>query len=276
MKRNELKKFAAQIRLETLKQFKNLGFGHVGGTMSVVELIAVLYGSVMNIDPKDPKKEDRDWLICSKGHAGPTIYSALALKGYFDKQQLMTLNQGGTSLPSHCDRNLTTGIDMTTGSLGQGMSVAVGVAMGHRYAEKNNYVYLIVGDGELDEGQNWEAIMFAKQFNIDNMIVFVDYNKKQLDGTINEIMELGDIAAKFKEFGWHAQDICGHDVEAIEQAVDIAKNTTGRPSVIVLHTKKGKGCLFAEEMKLNHHIGVCKEDGENAVAQAQKMLDECE
>ncbi len=276
MKRNELTKFAAQIRLETLKQFANLGFGHVGGTMSVVELIAVLYGKVMNIDPKDPKKEDRDWLICSKGHAGPTIYSALALKGYFDKKQLLTLNQGGTSLPSHCDRNLTTGIDMTTGSLGQGMSVAVGVAMGHRYAGKDNYVYLIVGDGELDEGQNWEAIMFAKQFNIDNMIVFVDYNKKQLDGTINEIMELGDIAAKFKEFGWHTQDISGHDVEAIEQAIEIAKNTKGRPSVIVLNTKKGKGCCFAEEMKLNHHIGVCKEDGENAVAQAQEMLNECE
>ena len=150
--------------------------------MSIVETIAVLYGAVMNIKPSDPDWEERDWLVCSKGHAGPTIYSTLALKGYFGKEMLLTLNKGGTSLPSHCDRNLTPGIDMTTGSLGQGMSTAIGVALGNRLDKRSNFVYLILGDGELNEGQVWEGALFANHFKVDNLIAFVDYNKQQLDG----------------------------------------------------------------------------------------------
>jgi transketolase len=153
-KKTELERFAAEIRLETIKQLVNLGFGHVGGAMSVVELLAALYGQAMNIDPSRPQWPERDWLVCSKGHAGPAIYATLALKGYFDTELLKTLNQGGTSLPSHCDRNKTIGIDMTTGSLGQGMSTAIGVALGNRLSGFDNWTYLVLGDGELDEGRS--------------------------------------------------------------------------------------------------------------------------
>jgi transketolase len=269
-------RFAAEIRHETLKELATLGFGHVGGAMSIIETLAVLYGGVMNIDPKNPRWEERDWLVCSKGHAGPAIYATLALKGYFDKELLSTLNQGGTSLPSHCDRNKTTGIDMTTGSLGQGMSTAIGVALGNRLDGRNNWTYLILGDGELDEGQVWEGALFANHFKLDNLIAFIDYNKQQLDGYTKDIMDLGDVAAKFESFGWNAQSIDGHDMEAIENAVEAAKAAKGVPSVIVLNTVKGKGCTFAEGILNNHHVAFTKEQGEEAIDAACKALAACE
>jgi transketolase len=268
--------FAASIRLETLKEFAAFGFGHIGGAMSIIETLAVLYGGVMRIDPGNPSWEDRDWLVCSKGHAGPALYAALALKGYFPMELLATLNQGGTSLPSHCDRNKTPGIDMTTGSLGQGMSTAIGVALGNRLDKRDSWTYLILGDGELDEGQVWEGALFASHFKTDNLIAFVDCNKQQLDGYTTDIMDLGDIAAKFESFGWHAQRIGGHDMEAIEYAIEAAKATRGVPSVIVLDTCKGKGCTFAEGVLYNHHMVFSKEQGEEAVAAAKKTLDELE
>ena len=268
----DMERFAAQIRLETLKELGHLGFGHVGGAMSIVETLAVLYGGVMKIDPSDPDWEERDWLVCSKGHAGPTIYATLALEGYFDKDMLLTLNQGGTHLPSHCDRNMTPGIDMTTGSLGQGMSTAIGVALGNRMDKRGSWTYLILGDGELDEGQVWEGALFANQFKLDNLIAFVDYNKQQLDGYTRDIMDLGDVAAKFENFGWHAQDIDGHDVEAIYGAIEAAKEAKGKPSVIVLNTCKGKGCTFAEGILNNHHIAFSEEQAGQAIEAAEKAL----
>jgi len=272
----QYEKFAAEIRHETLKELGHLGFGHVGGAMSVVETLAVLYGGVMRIDPKNPRWEDRDWLVCSKGHAGPAIYATLALKGYFPMEMLETLNQGGTNLPSHCDRNKTPGVDMTTGSLGQGMSTAIGVALGNRLDGRDNWTYLILGDGELDEGQVWEGALFANHFKLDNLITFVDYNKQQLDGYTKDIMDLGDIAAKFASFGWHVQNIDGHDVEAIENAIETAKSACGSPSMIVLNTVKGKGCTFAEGSPSNHHIAFSKEQGAQAIEAAKKVLAACE
>ncbi len=269
-------KFAAQIRVETLKEFANLGFGHVGGAMSIVDTIAVLYGGVMKIDPKNPGWEDRDWLVCSKGHAGPTIYATLALKGYFPKEMLLTLNQGGTNLPSHCDKNKTPGIDMTTGSLGQGISTAIGVALGNRLDNKDNWTYLIIGDGELNEGQIWEGVMFANHFKLANLIVFVDNNKQQLDGYTKDIMDNGDIGLKFNSFGWHTQDVDGHDVGAIYDAIEKAKAAKGKPSVIVLDTKKGKGCSFAEGVLNNHHMAFTKEQCENAIKIANEELAQSE
>jgi len=165
----ELQLFAETIRLNTLRQFKTLGFGHVGGAMSIVETLAVLYGQVMRIDPRQPDWPERDWLVMSKGHAGPALYAALALKGYFPLAMLETLNKAGTSLPSHCDRNLTSGVDMTTGSLGQGMSTAIGVALGHRLDERDNHTFLILGDGECDEGQVWEGALSAAHFRVDRL-----------------------------------------------------------------------------------------------------------
>ncbi len=269
----ELEQFSMKIRIETLKEIGNLGFGHLGGAMSVVETLAVLYGAAMNIDPQNPNWEDRDWLVCSKGHAGPAIYAALALKGYFPVEDLMTLNTPGTKLPSHCDRNKTTGVDMTTGSLGQGASSAVGIALGNRMNGRKSSTYLILGDGELQEGQVWEAVMFAAHRKLDNLIAFVDNNKQQLDGFTRDINDTGDIKAKFGSFGWDVQEVDGADVAGIYEAVARAKNVTGKPAVIILDTIKGKGCSFAEGVLDNHHMVVKKELIDLEVACLQEKLE---
>jgi transketolase len=268
-----LKKLAIEIRIETLKTIGNLGFGHLGGALSIADTLAVLYGEVMKYDPKNPKWEERDWLVCSKGHGGPAIYSALAINGFFPKEELLTLNTPGTRFPSHCDRNLTTGIDMTTGSLGQGSSLAVGIALGNRLSKKDNYTYLILGDGELQEGQVWEAVMFASQSKLDKLIAFVDYNKKQLDGYTKDINDLGDVKAKFESFGWHGQEVDGSDVAEIIEAVEKAKENKGKPSVIVLHTVKGKGAAFVENEFSNHHMIVTEEQTDEAVKILEEQLE---
>ncbi len=267
-----LQTFAKAIRLWTLKEIKNLGFGHIGGAASVVDTLAVLYGKVMNIDPKNPKWPERDYLVCSKGHAGPAIYATLALKGYFPLEELMTLNTNGTNLPSHCDRNLTTGIDMTTGSLGQGVSTAIGIALGNRIDNRQNYTYLIIGDGELNEGQVWEGAMFAAHHKLSHLIAFVDENKKQLDGYTKDINDLGSIEDKFSAFGWHATTIKGNDVNAIYEAIENAKKVTDKPSCIVLDTVKGEGFPFVENADANHHMRFSESDHE----EAQKIIEQLE
>ena len=178
----KLQEFALEIRIGTVECIKSRGFGHIGGSLSVADLLAVLYGEVMHIDPANPKKVDRDKLVCSKGHAGPAVYATLALKGYFPYEKLFTLNQPGTDLPSHCDRKKTPGVDMTTGSLGQGTSTAVGLALGDRLQGRDCRTYLIVGDGEAEEGQVWEAAMFTAAKKLTNLVWIIDWNKKQLDG----------------------------------------------------------------------------------------------
>jgi transketolase len=267
-----LEKFATQIRLETLKELTHLGFGHVGGAMSVVETLAVLYGEVMQVNPCQPKWEDRDWLVVSKGHAGPAVYATLALKGFFPLEDLLTLNQGGTNLPSHCDRNKTVGIDMTTGSLGQGVSSAIGIALGNQIDRKESYTYLIIGDGECDEGQVWEGALFAAHQKLDHLIAFVDDNKKQLDGYTKDVLNLGQISHKFAAFDWHAQDVNGADVRQIHDAIETAKSVKGKPSVIVLDTVKGQGIPFVEETMMNHHIVIDKEKAKAVMAELEKKL----
>jgi len=272
----ELEIFATKIRIETLKELGYLGFGHIGGAMSIVELLAVLYGKVMRYDPKNPKWEDRDWFVMSKGHAGPSLYATLALKGFFPMEWLKTLNRGGTDLPSHADRNHTPGIDMSTGSLGQGISMGIGIALGHKMDNKENYVYVLLGDGECQEGQVWEGALFAGNAGLDNLIVFIDYNRQQLDGYIDNINPLGDLRKKWEEFGWHAQDVDGHNVMQIHEAIQRAKETKGKSSVIVLHTIKGKGCTFAEGIELNHHMKFNEEQINDAISALQKELEEKE
>ena len=252
------------------------GSGHPGGSLSVVELLAVLYGKVMRYDPKNPKWEDRDWFVMSKGHAGPSLYATLALKGFFPMEWLKTLNRGGTDLPSHADRNHTPGIDMSTGSLGQGISMGIGIALGHKMDNKENYVYVLLGDGECQEGQVWEGALFAGNAGLDNLIVFIDYNKQQLDGYIDNINPLGDLRKKWEEFGWHAQDVDGHNVMQIHEAIQRAKETKGKSSVIVLHTIKGKGCTFAEGIELNHHMKFNEEQINDAISALQKEWEEKE
>ena len=265
----ELNIFAAQIRKAALRAMNAFHGGHVGGSMSMSDLMAALYGEVMKVDPKNPQWEERDWLVVSKGHCGPAVYGTLALMGYFPEDELDTLNKEGTRLPSHCDRNRTPGIDMTTGSLGKGVSAAVGIAWGMQYQKKPNYVYTILGDGECDEGQVWEAALFAATKKLGHLIGFVDYNKKQLDGYTKDICDLGDMRQKFEDFGWHAQEVDGHDITAIVDAINKAKEVTDKPSMIVLNTIKGKDCCFADTF-YNHFVRFPESDYEAAI----KALDE--
>ena len=261
----ELKAFTDEIRVQTLLQLAARGFGHLGGCMSIVEILSVLYGGELKHDPKNPQWEERDWLVCSKGHAGPAVYSALAIDGFFPVEELKTLNQNGTNLPSHCDRTKTPGIDMTTGSLGQGLSVASGIAMGFKINQKPNRVFVITGDGEMQEGQNWEALLFAGHHHLDNMIVFVDVNKEQLDGTIAELNGLEDYEEKFRSFHWDVRRCDGHDETALTEAIHAAQATPGKPHAIICDTVKGKGVNWAEG-HFTHHINVSMAQAEEAIA----------
>lgn len=270
--RQELQVFAAEIRKAALKAVSKIGAGHVGGSMSMADLMAVLYGKEMKVNPKEPKWKERDWLVVSKGHCGPAVYGALAKKGYFPEEELLTVNQGGTRLPSHCDMNRTPGVDMSTGSLGQGMSTALGAAWGNRYQGLDSYTYLILGDGESEEGQVWEGALWAHQQKLDNLIAFIDCNKKQLDGYTEEVCDLGDLRQKFEDFGWDAQECDGHDLDAIVHAIEQAKKTKGKPHMIVIQTEKGKGCTFTEGVYYNHHIKFEEEDYKKAVAALDKEI----
>jgi transketolase len=269
----DLKVVAEGIRLVTLQTLGNIGFGHVGGAMSIIEALAALYGGELRSDPKNPGWKDRDRLVMSKGHAGPALYATLCLRGYFPKEVLLELNQGGGSLPSHCDMHKTPGIDMTTGSLGQGMSTAIGLALGSRLNRMDNFTYLILGDGECNEGQVWEGAMFAAHHKLGKLIALVDWNKQQLDGFAEDIIDMGDIAEKFKAFGWHAQTVDGHDPGRIKAAIVDAKRYEDAPSAIILNTIKGYGCNFAEGIASNHHMNFTKEQMDKAVNDAEQRLE---
>lgn len=270
----ELRRFSVRIRMETLRAIASIGSGHVGGALSIADVLAVLYGKQLRHDPQRPDWAERDWLVVSKGHAGPAVYAALALRGFFPMELLQTLNRLGTRLPSHCDHRLTTGIDMTTGSLGQGASAAAGAALALRMDGKGSRVFLILGDGELDEGQVWEMALFAAHRGLSNLIAFVDNNHLQIDGTTDEVCALGDIADKFRAFGWFAQAVDGHDVEAIDRAVDAAKAQNSQPSVIVLDTVKGCGWSAAAGKVGSHSRTVSGADLADALDEMQRALDE--
>ncbi len=263
----QVQDFAKEIRKKTLYTIGTLGVGHIGGALSIADLLALLYEEVMKIDPNNPLWEERDMLVLSKGHAGPALYATLALKGFFPLSELDTLNQGGTNLPSHCDRTKTVGVDMSTGSLGQGLSTACGLALAHKVDKKDNRIFAIIGDGESQEGQNWEAAMFAAHYKLDNLTAFTDYNKMQIDGTTDEVMTLGDIEGKWNSFGWFTQRVDGHDLEAMSQAIKRAKEHKGKPSMIILDTIKGKGAAFCEGKLSNHNMAFDMAVANEAIAQ---------
>lgn len=270
----KMKRLSADIRIETINMIAEAGFGHIGGSASIADVLAVLYGGVMKIDPKNPDWEDRDWFVLSKGHSGPALYAALALKGYFPMEMLATLNKEETNLPSHCDRLRTPGVDMTTGSLGQGISAAVGIALANKMKGKDCYTYCIMGDGELQEGQVWEAAQTAAHNCLDHLIAFVDDNKKQIDGRICEVCEQLNIEDKFKAFGFETQKVTGYDVESIYNAIEKAKSGEGKPQVIVLDTIKGLGISFAEREDFNHYLVVSKAMAEEGIAEIEKRYAE--
>jgi len=266
-----LKQFAKDIRVATLEVFEARGFGHIGGAMSVVETLAALYGGAMKVDPKNLNAEGRDRLVLSKGHAGPALYATLALKGFFPLEWLKTLNQPGTNLPSHCDRNKTPGVDMTTGSLGQGISLAIGLALGAKLKGDGSTTYLIIGDGECNEGQIWEGALYAGGNKLDNLIVLVDENGQQLDGYTENVLPLGSLRDKFAAFDFYTQEADGHDADAVLTAINNAKAHKGAPSAIILKTKKGYGCTFAENQEFNHHIAFTKEQIDEALKSAREV-----
>ncbi len=265
----ELRQKCKEIRLSILESIHSAGKGHVGGSFSIVEALVCLYYEKMNIDPQNPALEKRDRFVLSKGHAGPALYAVLADKGYFPKSWLLTLNKPNTNLPSHVDMNKTPGVDMTAGSLGQGISAAVGMALGSRILNDGATIYAIIGDGESQEGQVWEAAMQASARGLDNLIVFLDYNKQQLDGSLEDVLPAGDVVAKWRAFGFHTVSIDGHDIKAISEAIDVAKAQQNSPSMIILNTIKGKGVRSIEAMGyMNHSMAVTDE----LLAQAKQEL----
>lgn len=272
---DEMKRFSWKIRMEAIKCIAAFGLGHVGGSVSIADVLSVLYSGEMAIDPANPKWEGRDRLVLSKGHCAPALYATLALKGFFPMDWLTTMNQNGTNLPSHADRLKVPGIDMTAGSLGQGGSVAAGMALAFKMDDKPNNVYVIFGDGESQEGQVWEMALFAPQHRLDNLIAFVDYNKLQLDGFCDDIIAMGDMAAKFRDFGWYTINLeDGNDVVAIHDAIEEAKaQTTGKPTMIILNTVKGLGWSEIAGKTNSHAPSVSQEQLSEALAEMQSAYD---
>lgn len=263
----ESKKFAKEIRRKIVESIYKKGGGHIGGSLSIADLIAVLYNSILKYDAKNPKWIERDFVVCSKGHAGPALYSALALKGFFDISWLDGLNMENSHLPGHCDRIKVPGIDATTGSLGQGLSIACGLAKGLKIQNKNDqYVYCITGDGETAEGQIWEAAAFASHNKLNNLIAFLDWNKKQIDGTNEEVLSLGDIKNKYESFGWYSVLIDGSDVNAIYNEINNAKKNNNKPTMIILDTIKGAGIASIEKIENNHCIAFDKKMYDEAMS----------
>lgn len=269
----QLKDFATEIRIETIKCIKKRGFGHVGGCMSIADVLAVLYSDVMKIDPKKPDWDGRDYLVLSKGHAGPALFAALALKGFFPLAWLDTMSEPGTKLPSHADRLRTPGVDVTTGSLGQGLSIAAGLAKGFQVKGMDNRVYAILGDGECAEGQNWEAAMFASHYKLGKLTAFVDWNKRQVDGYVEKIMNLGDIAKKFEAFGWEAFTVNGKDPVAIRRTIlEAQEKRKERPLAIILDGIKGAGVSEFEEMFDNHFFNLDSALADRAIKELEAEL----
>jgi transketolase len=282
----ELDKFESTEQLDRLaKEFRYIitdimcraGGGHIGGSLSLVEIIISLYFRIMNIKPDQPRWEDRDRFILSKGHAGPTLYTALAYRGFIPKEMLLTLNKNGTELPSHVDQVITPGVDQTAGSLGQGLSCANGIALACKLQKKTNNVFCIVGDGESQEGQVWEAAMFAAQHKLDNLVAITDYNKMQIDATVDEIVSLEPVVDKWRAFGWQVFEMDGHDWGDIYDTIQRAIAVKDQPAMIIAHTVKAKGNTCYENRIECHFIsipdekeadrvigGVCALDGEEA------------
>ncbi len=251
---------AKEFRYVITDMICRAGSGHLGGALSLVEIIISLYYRIMNVHPDEPHWPDRDRLILSKGHAGPVLYTALAYQGFFPMQWLATMNQNGTRLPSHVDQLKTPGIDATAGSLGQGLSCACGVAHAGRMNGKNFRTFCIIGDGESNEGQIWEAAMSAAHWKLDNLVAITDCNKLQIDGRTEDIVKLEPLAEKWRAFNWEVFEIDGHDWDQIYDALQAAIAVKGKPAMIVAHTVKGKGNAVVENRISSHHVKVSTRD----------------
>lgn len=262
---NELTSIATEIRKSIVTMLTESASGHPGGSLSAADILTALYFDEMNIDPKNPKMEDRDRFVLSKGHAAPVLYATLAEKGFIKKEELMTLRKINSNLQGHPNMNDTPGVDMSTGSLGQGLSAANGMALAGKLDNKSYRVYAYLGDGELQEGQVWEAAMTTAHYKLDNLTAFVDFNGLQIDGDTSEVMNVNPIDKKFEAFGWHVISIDGHSFEEIFKAIDEAKSTKGQPTMIVAKTIKGKGVSFMENQASWHGTAPSKEQRDKAL-----------
>ena len=251
-----LRQNALKIRAGMVRAFTANKGGHIGGSMDLAEVMAVVYGDFMRVRPHEPEWANRDYMIFSKGHAGPALYATLAWKGFFPEERLDNLNNVNSLLPGHCDRTKVPGVDATSGSLGQGLSIACGVALAAKAKRTDQRVFCVIGDGEAAEGQIWEAAQSAAHFKLDNLIAFLDWNNMQIDGTNDDVMTLGSPVDKFKAFGWNACLVAGTDVKEIQKCVQNAIETAnGKPNMIVLKTVKGQGAECIMSMENNHCIG---------------------
>lgn len=262
---DELKEVAKTIRKDIVTMLTKSASGHPGGSLSSVEILTALYFNEMNVNVENPRDLNRDRFVLSKGHAAPVLYSVLARRGFFNPEELNTLRKLGSILQGHPNMNEVPGVDMSTGSLGQGVSAAVGMAMGGKLDNKDYRVYTVLGDGELEEGQVWEAAMAAAHYKLDNLTAFVDYNGLQIDGPCAEVMSAEPIADKFRAFRWNVLEIDGHDFNAIIDAVEKAKSTKDKPTMIVCKTVKGKGVSFMENQVGWHGTAPSAEQCEQAL-----------
>ena len=274
--KKQLEIFALKARIGTVESIFNAKAGHPGGSLSICDVLAYLYNCEMKIDPANPSWEDRDRFVLSKGHAAPALYATLALKGYFPVEDLKTLRKSDSYLQGHPNMNKIPGIDMSTGSLGQGISAAVGMAIGAKLDCKDYRVYTVLGDGEIEEGEVWEAAMLAGNRKLDNLTAFVDFNGLQIDGTIEEVNSACPIDEKFKAFNWNVITIDGHNLDEIENAVNEAKNTKGAPTCIVLKTVKGKGVSYMENQVGWHGKAPNEEEYRIAMAELNDALQKLE
>lgn len=255
------------IRKDIVSMICKSKSGHPGGSLSAVEILTALYFDQMNIDPTNPKMEDRDRFVLSKGHAAPALYATLAKRGYFEREELNHLRKLGSMLQGHPDMKKIPGVEMSTGSLGQGFSVACGMAMAAKLDNAPWNVYALLGDGEVQEGIIWEAAMSAAHYKLDNMIAFLDYNGLQIDGDVESVMSINPIEDKFKTFGWNVITIDGHDFDQIFAALDMAKDTVGKPTMIIAKTIKGKGVSFMENQASWHGSAPNEEQLEQALSE---------
>ncbi|NLL53067.1 MAG: transketolase [Peptococcaceae bacterium] len=262
-----VQEMARLIRQDIITMLAAAKSGHPGGSLSAADIIAVLYFSEMKIDPQDPNWPERDRFVLSKGHAAPVLYAALAERGYFPKEELLKLRKTGHFLQGHPDMKKVPGVDMSTGSLGQGFSAAAGMALAGKIDNKAYRVYCLLGDGEVGEGIVWEAAMAAAHYKLDNLLVILDYNGLQIDGPVQEVMNSEPLADKWRAFGWNVMEVDGHDIDELTASLQAARNTTGKPTIIIAKTVKGKGVSFMENQVGWHGNAPSKEQAEAALAE---------
>ena len=261
------------FRRELIKLLHSIQTGHPGGSLSAVEIVTILYHDKMKIDPQNPKMENRDRFILSKGHAAPILYLNLADRGFFPKEDLKTLRQMNSYLQGHPCASKTPGVELSTGPLGLGLGAGVGMALSDKLKGNTAMTYVVLGDGEIQEGAVWEAALSASKFGVDHLIAILDHNGVQLDGTLEEIMPMGDISAKFEAFGWHVLSCDGHSIRDLSDAIDTAKSVKGKPVMIIADTVKGKGVSFMEGKHIWHGRPIGKEDYEKAISELGGAVD---